>query len=36
MERTGFTHVRQEIFPQGHAVSRSALRTALRWFREKR
>ncbi len=34
MERTGFTHVRQEIFPHGHAVSRSAVRIALRWFRE--
>ncbi|MFN2475240.1 MAG: hypothetical protein ABR526_02725 [Chthoniobacterales bacterium] len=34
MERAGFRNVRQEIFPQGHSVSRSAVRAALRWFRE--
>ena len=34
MEQTGFTRVRQEIMPHGHAVSRSAIREALRWFRE--
>ncbi len=32
MERTGFTRVRQEMMPHGHAVSRSAVREALRWF----
>lgn len=34
MEQTGFTRVRQEIMSHGHAVSRSAIRQALRWFRE--
>ena len=34
MERTGFTRIRQDIFPAGHAVSRSQVRLALRWFRE--
>ena len=34
MEQAGFTRVRQEIMPHGHAVSRSAIREALRWFRE--
>jgi hypothetical protein len=34
MELAGFTRVRQEIMPHGHAVSRSAIREALRWFRQ--
>lgn len=34
MEQTGFTRVRQEAMPHGHAVSRRAVREALRWFRE--
>ena len=34
MELTGFTRVRQVTMPHGHAVSRSAVREALRWFRE--
>ncbi len=34
IERAGFTRVRQETMPHGHAVSRSAVREALRWFRE--
>lgn len=36
IERTGFTRVRLEMTPNGHAVSRSALREALRWFRAQR
>lgn len=35
IERTGFTRVRLDIRPHGHAISRSALREALRWFREQ-
>ena len=35
LERTGFTRVRQDVFPHGHAVSRSQLRLALRWFGEQ-
>lgn len=35
LERTGFTRVRQDIFPHGHAVSRSQVRLALRWFGEQ-
>lgn len=35
LERNGFTRVRLEPAPNGHAVSRSAVRTALRWFREE-
>lgn len=34
IERTGFTRVRFEFMPHGHAVSRSAIREALRWFRQ--
>jgi hypothetical protein len=34
MELSGFTRVRQVTMPHGHAVSRSAVREALRWFRE--
>lgn len=34
IEQTGFTRVRMEMTPHGHAVSRSAVRLALRWFRE--
>jgi predicted esterase len=34
MEQSGFTRVRQVAMPHGHAVSRSAIREALRWFRE--
>jgi hypothetical protein len=34
IEQAGFTRVRQDIRPHGHAVSRSAVREALRWFRE--
>lgn len=34
MEQAGFTRVRQEVMPHGHAVSRSAIREALRWFRD--
>jgi hypothetical protein len=33
LERTGFTRVRLETFPQGHAVKRDHIRMALRWFR---
>jgi hypothetical protein len=33
LERTGFTNVRFVAMPHGHAVSRSAIREALRWFR---
>jgi hypothetical protein len=36
IERTGFTRVRLESTSYGHAVSRSAIREALRWFRELR
>ncbi len=32
--RAGFTRVRLETTPHGHVVSRSAVREALRWFRE--
>jgi len=35
MEQAGFSRVRQDIRPHGHAVSRSAIREALRWFREQ-
>jgi hypothetical protein len=35
MQRAGFTNVRCEPMPHGHAVSRSALREALRWFRQQ-
>lgn len=34
LERTGFSRVRQEIFPNGHVVKRSHLAEALRWFRQ--
>ncbi|MGI8819304.1 MAG: hypothetical protein ACR2ID_00280 [Chthoniobacterales bacterium] len=34
MQRTGFTRLRHEMFDQGHAVKRTQLRAALRWFRE--
>ena len=34
LERTGFTRVRLETFPQGHAVKRDHVRQALRWFAE--
>ncbi len=34
IERSGFARVRLEMTPHGHAVSRSAIRAALRWFRE--
>lgn len=33
LERTGFSRVRLETFPQGHAVKRDHVREALRWFR---
>jgi hypothetical protein len=33
IEQTGFTNVRLVAMPHGHAVSRSAVREALRWFR---
>ncbi|CAN5261347.1 hypothetical protein BH20VER2_BH20VER2_08070 [soil metagenome] len=32
MQKTGFTNVRQEVFPEGHAVKRTHIRSALRWF----
>ncbi|MDQ6624144.1 MAG: hypothetical protein M3Y86_11765, partial [Verrucomicrobiota bacterium] len=35
IERTGFTNVRLVTTPYQHAVSRSAIREALRWFREQ-
>lgn len=35
IEQTGFTRVRQEMMPFGHAVSRSAIREGLRWFRQQ-
>jgi hypothetical protein len=35
LDRTGFTNVRVVTMPHGHAVSRSAVREALRWFREQ-
>jgi pimeloyl-ACP methyl ester carboxylesterase len=34
IQRTGFDRVRLETFNAGHAVSRSQVRLALRWFRE--
>ena len=34
IERTGFSQVRLVPTPHGHAVSRSAVREALRWFRQ--
>lgn len=34
IEQTGFSRVRLAPMPNGHAVSRSAVREALRWFRE--
>jgi len=34
IEQTGFTRIRLIPMPHGHAVSRSAIREALRWFRE--
>lgn len=34
MQQTGFTNVRLVTMPHAHAVSRSAVREALRWFRE--
>lgn len=33
LEQTGFTNVRVVTMPHGHAVSRSAVREALAWFR---
>ena len=33
LRRTGFTNVRQEVFPEGHVVKRAHVREALRWFR---
>lgn len=35
IERTGFSRVRLEAMPHGHAISRSAFREALRWFRQQ-
>lgn len=34
LEQTGFTSVRVVTMPHGHGVSRSAVREALRWFRQ--
>ena len=34
MERTGFSRVRLETFPQGHNVKLAHVREALRWFRQ--
>ncbi len=34
IEQAGFRRVRFVAMPHGHAISRSALREALRWFRE--
>lgn len=34
LERTGFSRVRLETFPQGHVVKRDHIREALRWFRQ--
>ncbi len=34
LERGGFSRVRSEVFPEGHAVKRVHVREALRWFRE--
>ncbi len=33
MQRTGFSRIRQEIFPYGHIVLGSQVASALRWFR---
>lgn len=35
VEHAGFTRVRQEMTSFGHAISRSAIREGLRWFREQ-
>jgi len=34
MQRTGFSRVRQEIFPYGHVVVPAQVEKALRWFRQ--
>lgn len=34
MQRTGFTRVRQEIFPHGHVIMPTQVEKALRWFRQ--
>ena len=34
MQRTGFSNIRQETFPQGHGVKRTHVEAALRWFRQ--
>jgi hypothetical protein len=34
MRRTGFSRIRQEIFPYGHIVLGTQVEEALRWFRQ--
>lgn len=34
MQRTGFSRVRQEIFPHGHVIMPAQVEEALRWFRQ--
>lgn len=34
MQRTGFSRVHQEIFPQGHVIMPAQVEKALRWFRQ--
>jgi hypothetical protein len=34
MRRTGFSRVRQEIFPHGHVIMPAEVEKALRWFRQ--
>ncbi len=35
MQRTGFSNVRQEMFPYGHVVKKTHIEAALRWFAGK-
>lgn len=34
MQRTGFTNIRHETFPDGHVVLPTQVQKALRWFRK--